>query len=93
MQEHYPSGHKSMSSSNSDKLTKNSLIQNCFSLWGPDHDFNMEEVLKELAYFKGITYYTSEFCGLENPLPDCVSTNLIQYANMVSIFVITVHSR
>ncbi|KAL0883196.1 hypothetical protein ABMA27_016633 [Loxostege sticticalis] len=52
-------------------------------LWGPDHDFNMEEVLKELAYFKGITYYTSEFCGLENPLPDCVSTNLIQYANMV----------
>ncbi|XP_052753344.1 sodium channel protein Nach-like [Galleria mellonella] len=52
-------------------------------LWGEGHDFNMEEVLKELAYFKGITYYTSEFCGAENPLPDCVKTNLSQYANLI----------
>lgn len=52
-------------------------------LWGEDHDFNMEEVLKELAYFKGITYYTSQFCGLENALPDCVKTNITYYANMV----------
>ncbi|XP_013186814.1 pickpocket protein 19 [Amyelois transitella] len=52
-------------------------------LWGEDHDFNMEEVLKEIAFFKGITYYTSEFCGLENPLPDCVKGNLSQYASMV----------
>lgn len=43
----------------------------------------MEEVLKELAYFKGITYYTSEFCSPENPLPDCVTDNLIQYAELV----------
>ncbi|KAM3965119.1 sodium channel protein Nach [Aphomia sociella] len=52
-------------------------------LWGEDHDFNMEEVLKELAYFKGITYYTSEFCGPDNPLPDCIKSNLSQYANLI----------
>ncbi|XP_049873455.1 pickpocket protein 28-like [Pectinophora gossypiella] len=52
-------------------------------LWGPDHDFNMEEVLKEMAYFKGITYYTSEFCGLENPLPDCIKSNISYYATLV----------
>ncbi|CAG9786712.1 unnamed protein product [Diatraea saccharalis] len=53
------------------------------TLWGPEHDFNMEEVLKEIAFFKGITYYTSEFCGLENPLPECFSNNLSYYANLV----------
>ncbi|KAL4713973.1 hypothetical protein ACJJTC_005604 [Scirpophaga incertulas] len=53
------------------------------TLWGEDHDFNMEEVLKELAYFKGITYYTSEFCGLEDPLPNCFTDDLQKYANLV----------
>ncbi|XP_053609848.1 pickpocket protein 19-like [Plodia interpunctella] len=62
-------------------------------LWGEDHDFNMEEVLKEIAFFKGITYYTSEFCGLENPLSDCVKGNLSQYANMVGNEVIYVQVR
>lgn len=56
-----------------------------FRLWGEDHDFNMEEVLKELAYFKGITYYTSQYCGLEDPLPDCIKDNLTYYANLVPI--------
>lgn len=55
-----------------------------FSLWGEDHDFNMEEVFKEIAYFKGITYYTSEFCNLENPLPECFKDNLTYHANLVS---------
>ncbi|KAJ2949042.1 hypothetical protein O0L34_g5984 [Tuta absoluta] len=52
-------------------------------LWGPEHDFNMEEVLKELAYFKGITYYTSEFCGYENPLEGCIKSNISYYAALV----------
>ncbi|KOB70022.1 Uncharacterized protein OBRU01_11299 [Operophtera brumata] len=37
----------------------------------------------ELAYFKGITYYTSEFCNLENPLPECIKSNFTYYANLV----------
>lgn len=45
----------------------------------------MEEVLKEISYFKGITYYISEFCNLEDPLPDCIKTNFTHYANMVSL--------
>lgn len=45
----------------------------------------MEEVLKELAYFKGITYYTSQFCGSVDDAPEtCIRTNLSYYANMVS---------
>lgn len=45
----------------------------------------MEEVLKEIAFFKGITYYTSEFCNVESQkLPDCVQNNLTYYANLVS---------
>ncbi|KAG7308674.1 hypothetical protein JYU34_005896 [Plutella xylostella] len=53
------------------------------SLWGVDHDFNMEEVLKEVAYFKGITYYTSQFCGSDDPPPTCIRSNLSYYANLV----------
>lgn len=48
----------------------------------------MEEVLKEISYFKGITYYISEFCNLVDPLPDCVKTNFTHYANLVSTAVI-----
>ncbi|XP_028042914.1 sodium channel protein Nach-like [Bombyx mandarina] len=55
------------------------------SLWGQEHDFNIEEVLKEWAFFKGVTYYTSEFCNVENGevLPECVESNLTYYANLV----------
>ncbi|KAJ0176653.1 hypothetical protein K1T71_007832 [Dendrolimus kikuchii] len=53
------------------------------NLWGTGHDFNMEEVLKEVVYFKGIAYYILEFCNEENPLPTCMSSNLTSYADLV----------
>ncbi|XP_052741500.1 sodium channel protein Nach [Bicyclus anynana] len=53
------------------------------SLWGPDHDFNMEEVLKEISYFKGVTYYTSEYCREDDPLEECFTNNLTYYAGLL----------
>ncbi|XP_045483966.1 pickpocket protein 19-like [Pieris rapae] len=52
-------------------------------LWGKDHDFNIEEVLKELSYYKGVAYYTTEFCKMENPLPECFQDNITHYVNQV----------
>ncbi|XP_013145066.1 PREDICTED: sodium channel protein Nach [Papilio polytes] len=52
-------------------------------LFGQDHDFNIEEVIKELSYYKGFTYFVSEFCSEENPLLDCDKWNLTYYANVV----------
>ncbi|KAJ1527770.1 hypothetical protein ONE63_007725 [Megalurothrips usitatus] len=31
-------------------------------LYGEDHDFNLDEVLKEISYFRGSAYYIKEFC-------------------------------
>ena len=33
-----------------------------FRLYGEDHDFNLDEVLKEISYFRGSAYYIKEFC-------------------------------
>ncbi|XP_050351156.1 sodium channel protein Nach [Nymphalis io] len=53
------------------------------SLWGSDHDFELEEVLMEIAYFKGITYYVSKSCGNDNPYPECFTSKLNYFANLV----------
>ncbi|XP_032517322.2 sodium channel protein Nach [Danaus plexippus] len=52
-------------------------------LWGKDHDFNMEEVLKEIAFFKGVTYYVSEVCQGEDSAEECFKSNLTYYAKLV----------
>lgn len=31
-------------------------------LWGPKHDYNLDEILLEIAYFKGDHYFTRNFC-------------------------------
>ncbi|KAK3912022.1 Sodium channel protein Nach [Frankliniella fusca] len=31
-------------------------------IYGEDHDFNLDEVLKEISYFRGSAYYIKEFC-------------------------------
>lgn len=54
-----------------------------FSLWGQGHEYEIEEILKEVAYFKGVTYYVSDFCGSDNALEECFESNLYYYANLV----------
>ncbi|XP_045448255.1 sodium channel protein Nach-like [Melitaea cinxia] len=52
-------------------------------LWGQGHEYEIEEILKEIAYFKGVTYYVSDFCGTDNALEECFESNLYYYANLV----------
>lgn len=61
-----------------------SLIEFIFSLWGPDHDFTLEEVLSELAYFRGESYHTVHECSADDDgVENCLQTNFSYYANLV----------
>ncbi|XP_014294534.1 sodium channel protein Nach isoform X1 [Halyomorpha halys] len=50
-------------------------------LFGDDHDCNLDEVLKEITYFKGTAYYIKEFC-LTGDL-DCPKANFSDLSDMV----------
>ncbi|XP_077294885.1 sodium channel protein Nach-like [Arctopsyche grandis] len=52
-------------------------------LWTSEHDFNLEEVLKEIAFYKGVSYYLYQFCATQDADPNCPKGNFTYYANMV----------
>ncbi|XP_037903312.1 sodium channel protein Nach [Hermetia illucens] len=52
-------------------------------LWGVDHDFSLEEVLSEIAYFRGESYHTVHECGGNDPAENCIQGNFSQFAKMV----------
>uniref|UniRef100_A0A1I8PKI8 Uncharacterized protein n=1 Tax=Stomoxys calcitrans TaxID=35570 RepID=A0A1I8PKI8_STOCA len=52
-------------------------------LWGADHDFTLEEVLSEIAFFRGESYHTVHECGGEEPSENCFYTNFSYYAQLV----------
>lgn len=52
-------------------------------LWGEDHDYTLEEILTELAYFRGESYHTIHLCGAEDPDPNCIYGNFSIIANKV----------
>lgn len=63
-------------------------------LYGDPHDYNLDEIVKELVYFRGLSYYTIQLCGdgrkkngsVEKPLnPNCLSGNFSYYSDMVRI--------
>lgn len=49
-------------------------------LWGVDHDFTLEEVLSEIAYFRGESYHTVHECSTED---QCLTSNFTFYAKLV----------
>lgn len=51
-------------------------------IFGHDHDCNLDEVLKEIAYFRGTAYYIKEFC-FSGDL-DCPTKGYQGLADMVS---------
>lgn len=51
-------------------------------LWGPDHDFTLEEVLNELAFFRGESYHAIRECGPEFGV-DCIHLNFSDIVKMV----------
>lgn len=52
-------------------------------LWGADHDFTLEEVLSEIAYFRGESYHTVHECGSEGADENCFYSNFSYYATLV----------
>uniref|UniRef100_U5ETC3 Putative pickpocket 13 n=1 Tax=Corethrella appendiculata TaxID=1370023 RepID=U5ETC3_9DIPT len=54
-------------------------------LWGTEHDFSLEEILNELAYFRGESYHTIHECGsLDAEIsPLCIVSNFSHYAQLV----------
>lgn len=57
-----------------------------FRLWSKNHDFNLEEMLKEIAFYKGLNYYLLQTCGTDRSNPNCPNGNFSYYANLVRIF-------
>ncbi|XP_053692397.1 sodium channel protein Nach [Sabethes cyaneus] len=52
-------------------------------LWGEDHDFAMEEVLNEIAFFRGESYHTVNECTGDDPAENCFSSNFSHFARLV----------
>ncbi|XP_039296686.1 sodium channel protein Nach isoform X2 [Nilaparvata lugens] len=50
-------------------------------MFGVDHDCNLDEVIKEIAYFRGTSYYMKEFCFSGDI--DCPKENYSSIANRV----------
>lgn len=50
-------------------------------LYGDPHNYNLDEVVREMAYFRGQSFYTLEMCQKsESP---CFKSNLSAYAYLV----------
>ncbi|XP_055386262.1 sodium channel protein Nach [Condylostylus longicornis] len=52
-------------------------------LWGADHDFTLEEVLSEIAFFKGESYHAVHECGGPQPAENCFQSNFSYYSKLV----------
>ncbi|XP_017120757.1 sodium channel protein Nach [Drosophila elegans] len=52
-------------------------------LWGADHDFTLEEVLSEIAFFRGESYHTVHECSGEEVTASCFYSNFSYYAELV----------
>uniref|UniRef100_A0A336MNG8 CSON004271 protein n=1 Tax=Culicoides sonorensis TaxID=179676 RepID=A0A336MNG8_CULSO len=52
-------------------------------LWGAEHDFTLEEVLSEMAYFRGESYHAVHECGSEDSDVNCFLSNFSYYASLV----------
>lgn len=55
-------------------------------LFGDPHDYNLDEVVKELVYFKGFSFYTLQTCGADTPKNDnCFLKNFSYFSDKVSV--------
>lgn len=54
-------------------------------LWGENHDYNLDEVLMEIAYFKGEHYFMHTFCVPGPKALNCPQNDFLNLSNAVSI--------
>ncbi|XP_037868462.2 sodium channel protein Nach [Bombyx mori] len=54
------------------------------TIWTPSHLLDLEDTLKEIAYFRGVSYSLVEVCHLtKNPDPNCPVSNYTNYVRLV----------
>lgn len=68
-------------------ISNDNNFETLYSLWTKDHDFNLEEVLKEIAFYKGVSYYLFQFCSAQDSDPNCPKGNFTFYANTVVLYI------
>jgi amiloride-sensitive sodium channel len=53
--------------------------------YGDPHDYNLDEIVKELVYFRGLSFYTLQICGPEAQVPDedCFKKNFSFFSREV----------
>ncbi|XP_018318427.1 sodium channel protein Nach [Agrilus planipennis] len=52
-------------------------------LFGDPHDYNLDEVMKEMLFFRGLSYYTIQTCESEENVDNCLVTNVNVYEYLV----------
>lgn len=53
-------------------------------LFGDPHDYNLDEIIKELVFFKGLSFYTLQICGPNSPPNEnCINNNFSIYSDLV----------
>lgn len=53
-------------------------------LYGDPHDYNLDEIIKELVFFRGLSFYTLQICGPNSPPNDeCITNNFSIYTDLV----------
>lgn len=52
-------------------------------MYGEDRDYNIDEVLEEITFFKGTGYFINEFCS--SPESHCPTTNYKEISEAVSL--------
>ncbi|KAF5281881.1 hypothetical protein FQR65_LT14464 [Abscondita terminalis] len=53
-------------------------------LFGDPHDYNLDEMVNELVFFRGLTYYVLQLCGPNMASnPQCIKNNFSQFESYV----------
>lgn len=53
--------------------------------YGDPHDYNLDEIVKELVYYRGLSFYTLQICGPEATTPNenCFKKNFSDFSREV----------
>ncbi|KAK5638688.1 hypothetical protein RI129_012983 [Pyrocoelia pectoralis] len=54
------------------------------TLYGESHDYNLDEMINEFVFFRGLSHYALQLCGSKvTPHPECFKYNFSFYETMV----------
>ncbi|KAG8225736.1 hypothetical protein J437_LFUL012879 [Ladona fulva] len=62
----------------------NNVFKLADEIFGEEHDYNLDEVIREMAFFRGNLYYTVNYCDESSP---CPTNGLEEIAKKVYVIV------